>query len=163
MPSEEIMYISTFAIGILMFGFFSVSFNDFTTLAESTNLDSNLQQVIDEIGEKLIQMINQGQALQSNSVGTTNDIIISMKLQLESEFSNTPYTIVIGVDANDVAYLYAQADNNEYGNYTLGFVHDATGLNGINFSGTLISSSASTGISYSWSESTGVETITLSS
>lgn len=159
MVSEVVMYQSMFILGILMFGFLSVTFTDYSDIADETTLQSNLQQVTDEIGTEIVNLINRGRGMQSNLADDT--FTITLDLQLSAEFSETPYEISTGVYTNGIAYVYAIANNKNYSNFTLG-VLDGTGSGEVNFSGSIYSSSANSQITYFWDFNTLSEQIILS-
>ncbi len=156
MVSEVIMYQSMFILGILMFGFFAVTFADYGDLADETTLLSNLQQVVDEIGGEIVDLVSRGRSLMTGSAG--DSLRVTIDLQLESSFSDTAYSISVGNHSNGFAYVYAMANKKIIANYTLGII-EGTGIGEINFSGNIISDSGNSQIIYTWNALTNIEQI----
>lgn len=159
MVSEVIMYQSMFVLGILMFGFFAITFSDYQDFADETTLASNLEQVANEIGQEITKLIQRGRAQQS---GVSN-FTITLDIVLDSQFSGTSYTLQFASDPSGTTNITASTSGKVYANYSLGFVN-GTADGQIDFQGVLSSSSGSPKITYTWDSElvTGKEAIIFS-
>lgn len=157
MVSEVIMYQSMFVLGILMFGFFAITFSDYQDFADETTLASNLEQVANEIGQEITKLIQRGRAQQSG----VSTFTITLDIVLDSQFSGTSYTLQFASDKS--AKITASTSGKIYANYSLGFVN-GTADGQIDFQGVLSSSSGSPKITYTWDSrlATGKEVIIFS-
>lgn len=158
MVSEVIMYQSMFVLGILMFGFFAITFSDYQDFADETTLASNLEQVANEIGQEITKLIQRGRAQQSG----VSTFTITLDIVLDSQFSGTSYTLQFASDPSGTN-ITASTSGKVYADYSLGFVNGiADGQ--IDFQGILSSSSGSPKITYTWDSElvTGKEAIIFS-
>ena len=145
MVSEVIMYQSLFVLGILMFGFMSVTFSNYEDFAEETTLASNLEHVAKEVGSQMIDLIKRGRQLQL----TSSSFSITLDLILESQYSYNAYSIDFDVSPQNISRITVSAKNKIYANYTIGFVN-GTEDGQIHFSGTILSGNANPKLTYNW-------------
>lgn len=134
-----------FVLGILMFGFFAITFSDYQDFADETTLASNLEQVANEIGQEITKLIQRGRAQQSG----VSTFTITLDIVLDSQFSGTSYTLQFASDPSGTTNITASTSGKVYANYSLGFVN-GTADGQIEFQGVLSSSSGSPKITYIW-------------
>ncbi len=149
MASEVVMYQLLFVLGIFMFGFFTVSFNNFENYAETVTLDGNLNQVVEKVGSQILTMINNAKAKEDQY----SNIEINMAINLDSQYANIEYKLYFDIDTTtQFLQLVAAADGIIYANYSLG-IYNGTEIGKINASGVLLSSDASPIIHFEWNSS----------
>lgn len=151
MASEVTMYQAVLVIGIFVFGFFSLTFNNYYDLTEDTVLEGNLSVVIQDIGDKIQNLVTQARDRQTTP-GTST---VSIRLNLESQYGTKSYSISFYADpiSNEVI-LFGQTPGSDlmFGNYSLGYIQ-GTDDGQINCYGTLFSSDGNPMIIYEWDSS----------
>ncbi len=150
MASEAVMYQAVFVIGIFVFGFFSITFNNYYDITEDTVLEGNLSVVIQDIGEKIQDLVSQARDRQTTPGNST----VSIRLNLESQYGTKSYSISFYADSSNEVFLYGQTPDSDlfYGNYSLGYILGTDDGN-IDCYGTLFSSDGNPMITYKWDSS----------
>lgn len=140
------MYQSMFVLGVLMFGFFAASFNNYSDFAESITLDNNLDRVLEEINSKIIDLLDHTRELK----GQTSTITINVKLALDSEYAGEAYIIQTAVNGANIS-LEAVVKNSVISELPIGVESGSDfAFRQVTFTGSMASSSDDTGMIYTW-------------
>ena len=156
MANETIMYMSILLIGMVTFGFFSTTFTTLTDDAKDTTLESNLNDILESIGGKTLDLIATGESVKGQESGAAS-FTLYMYLDLPASFSTESYVIAVALDSNGKVQLTARkvGETTILSTFTLGLFN-------ITFSGFIVPSSAQTPyIQYSWDFAAATELITL--
>lgn len=147
MASEVTMYQAVLVIGIFVFGFFSLTFNNYYDLTEDTVLEGNLSVVIQDIGDKIQNLVNMARDRQTTPGNST----VSIRLNLESQYGTKSYSISFYAGSSGEVILFGQTPGSDlmFGNYSLGYLN-GTNDGQINCFGTLFSSDGNPMIVYKW-------------
>lgn len=147
MVNEIVMYQSIFVLGILMFGFFSFTFNNYTDFAEDITIDNNLDRILQELGNIVLDITSTSQI----SFDGSNSVDISVEISIKSEFGSSAYFIDFEENIDGTADMVAYVDNIEESRFNLGLDYRNSPIDtGITFSGRLASSSISPSINYQY-------------
>ncbi len=147
MADETIMYQSLLLLGIIAFGAFSLTLDNFNDRAQTNVLVANLNETLADIGSKITELITRGEKLAS---GATSTFSLSIILDLPDEFGNSPYWIN-ATSLDSEAYL---AGVDPFTEQTLTTTPLGFNTTEILFSGTLFSTSGKPTISYTWNGTT---------
>ena len=146
-----------FLLGVIMFGVFATSFNNYSNFAESVTLDNNLDRVLQKISQEILSLLDQAAAQR----GKTSTIDLSLKISLDSEYATNAYIINF---ASGEATLQALVNDKVETSLPLNLNAGNPGnvnLRSYEFSGQLSSSSINTQINYHFDGT--VESITFTS
>ncbi|RMG36029.1 MAG: hypothetical protein D6732_08805 [Methanobacteriota archaeon] len=147
MADETVMYQSLLLLGMLAFGAFALTLNNFQNRAEDNVLEANLSETLADIGAKILDLIERGDALRGNP--STSSFSLSIVLNLPNEIANKNYQIN-ATSENDFAVLSGIDPISEtiVTTYLLGF-----NTSEIAFSGTINGNSVAPSIFYQWNGS----------
>ncbi|MHA2251876.1 MAG: hypothetical protein ACXAD7_16045 [Candidatus Kariarchaeaceae archaeon] len=154
MADEVIMYQSMFLLGVLMFGFFAVSFDNYEERANDVLQETSFEQINENIGRLIINLIDTGQGMKelaNRRIG--NSFNLTIPLSMESVVAEKNYQLwfgVINTNGIDIGVLNitTSSSNSPISSYNLGFENSTS----LVFDGStaLYSNSASPEIYYSW-------------
>ncbi len=144
MADETVMYQSLLLLGMLAFGAFALTLNNFQDRAEDNVLQANLSETLADIGTKILDLIERGDSLRGNP--STSSFSLAIVLNLPNEIANQNYQIN-ATSEGDLAVLAGIEPISEtiITTYTLGF-----NVSEIAFSGTIVGSNTAPTILYQW-------------
>ncbi len=152
MVNEVIMYQSMFLLGIVAFGFFSFTFDTYTETAEDLSFESNLEVLTQDIGQIMIDLINQGRSMKDSS----STLEISISIFTLSQFSSKIYTIRIDtLDSNPngrvilVSSDASSSKSSDISTFDTGMINGSSQIEFYD-SVDLLSTSSNQAIKYSW-------------
>ncbi|MCH8907814.1 MAG: hypothetical protein IH840_12055 [Candidatus Heimdallarchaeota archaeon] len=147
MVNEVVMYNSMFLLGMILFGSFAVTFDNYSEDAEDVALESNIEITVQRIGILMLQMLDKAQEMSVLS----SSFSINVPVQLEATVAGHAYNLRMGEGENNQIILEGFSSNVEIGAFDLGLVND-TVTNNMFFDGRskLFSQVGNQLISISW-------------
>ena len=141
------MYNSMFLLGMILFGSFAVTFDNYSEDAEDVALESNIEITVQRIGILMLQMLDKAQEMSVLS----SSFSINVPVQLEATVAGHAYNLRMGEGENNQIILEGFSSNVEIGAFDLGLVND-TVTNNMFFDGRskLFSQVGNQLISISW-------------
>ncbi len=140
------MYQSMFLLGILMFGFFAVTFNNYTERTDDILFENGTEIITNELGIIIIDLVNSGQQM----IDYSDNFTVSISLDLEPDFARKNYIFYFGVSSSNEALLNSSSSIGEdvLSFYKLGFSNSSNLI----FIGNsiLYSTSSNPSIIYKW-------------
>lgn len=159
MANETIMYMSVLLIGMVTFGFFSSTFTTLTDDAKDMTLESNLDDILESVGSKTLDLIATGEETKGQQSGAASFQLV-MNLDLPTSFSTERYVIAVAVDSNNQVLLTARKVGDSTIISTFAF---SISNNTIAFTGFILSGVPGTPyLQYSWDAASNSERIFLS-
>lgn len=144
MADETVMYQSLLLLGMLTFGAFALTLNNFQDRAETNVLETNLSETLADIGSKILDLIERGDKLRGNP-GSSSFELVSV-LNLPNEIGNQNY-MINATSEGDFAVLAGLEATSEtvVTTYFLGF-----NVSQIAFSGTIVGNNVAPELVYRW-------------
>lgn len=122
MVNEVVMYNSMFLLGMILFGSFAVTFDNYSEDAEDVALESNIEITVQRIGILMLQMLDKAQEMSVLS----SSFLIKVPVQLEATVAGHAYNLRMGEGENNQIILEGISSNVEIGAFDLGLVNDTT-------------------------------------
>ena len=158
MPSEYVMYLSTFVIGTVMIASFTGIYFGINQTAENTAIDSSLASILSNLADTIKDLYYAGESLRQ----TSDSVDLVFYVSLPHDFQGSTYTITISKVAGDfgqsLVQLTATSDENDL--ITRSIVINIP-ANTITVTGTISSAHSHQYLEYSYA--TGTTVLILSS
>ncbi|MHA2403308.1 MAG: hypothetical protein ACXADH_09995 [Candidatus Kariarchaeaceae archaeon] len=158
MANEVVMYQSMFLLGIIMFGFFATSFDNYSERADDIVLEESLKRINVEVSKRVIDLITAGQTMKDKS----DSFSLSLPLILDSVVVQEHYLLYFDssiVNGVNIAHLNINVSSSAelISSYSLGYENTSS----LVFDGGsyLISSAPQPTIHYTWDVNNALEII----
>jgi len=145
MVNEVIMYQSMFLLGIIAFGFFALSFNNFESNAENLTEENNLEQIVLDIGLLILDLIDSGR----QHIDVSSSFLISAFVLIDGEFSTADYILDFDVNSDNEGLLNGYVGGDFVTSFELGFINSTSEIV-FNSSVRLFANRALQTVNYEW-------------
>ncbi|MHA2092623.1 MAG: hypothetical protein ACW98K_17395 [Candidatus Kariarchaeaceae archaeon] len=158
MANEVVMYQSMFLLGIIMFGFFATSFDNYSERADDIVLEESLKRINDEVSKRIVDLITVGQSMKDKS----DSFSLSLPLILDSVIVQEHYLLYFDtsiISGANIAHLNINVSSSDdlISSYSLGYENTSSLV--FVESSYLISSAPQPKIHYTWDIISGLEII----
>lgn len=123
---------SVVLIGIVTFGFFSATLSNFSENAEELTLETNLSDIVAEVGNKIIEMVSRAEKLKGTGF-SGDSFALNIVFEVPESFSGLRYGIQVSIGSNNMVSLQGfevGASSNILVTYELGIVNTDIAFSG---------------------------------